>query len=157
MAKVTQHLWFDRDMDAALALYTRLIPGSSIEWTSTLPADSPSGPAGSVKMAGFTLGGQSYQAIECPQIAPFTYSFSIMVECEDQAEIDRLWQALGEGGQFQPCGWLRDRWGLNWQIAPKAMKDWIDDSDRARARRVAEAMLKMGKIDIAALQAAAAG
>ena len=157
MAKVTQHLWFDHDMDAALALYTRLIPGSSIEWTSTLPADSPSGPAGSVKMAGFTLGGQSYQAIECPQIAPFTYSFSIMVECEDQAEIDRLWQALGEGGQFQPCGWLRDRWGLNWQIAPKAMKDWIDDSDRARARRVAEAMLKMGKIDIAALQAAAAG
>ena len=157
MAKVTQHLWFDHDMDAALALYTRLIPGSSIEWTSTLPADSPSGPAGSVKMAGFTLGGQSYQAIECPQIAPFTYSFSIMLECEDQAEIDRLWQALGEGGQFQPCGWLRDRWGLNWQIAPKAMKDWIDDSDRARARRVAEAMLKMGKIDIAALQAAAAG
>ncbi len=157
MAKVTQHLWFDSDMHAALELYTSLIPGSSVDWTSALPADSPSGPAGSVRMAGFTLGGQSYQAMQCPQIAPFTYSFSIMLECDDQAEIDRLWEALGEGGQFQPCGWVRDRWGLNWQIAPKAMKDWIDDPDRARARRVAEAMLKMGKIDIATLEAAAAG
>ena len=157
MAKVTQHLWFDSDMDAALELYTSLIPGSSVDWTSALPADSPSGPAGSVKIAGFTLGGQSYQAMQCPQIAPFTYSFSIMLECEDQAEIDRLWQALGEGGQFQPCGWVRDRWGLNWQIAPKTIKDWIDHPDRAKARRVAEAMLKMGKIDIAALEAAAAG
>ena len=157
MAKVTQHLWFDSDMDAAVELYTSLVPGSSVDWTSALPADSPSGPAGSVKMAGFTLGGQSYQAMQCPQIAPFNYSFSIMLECEDQAEIDRLWEALGEGGQFQPCGWLRDRWGLNWQIAPKRMKDWIDDPDRAKAARVAEAMLKMGKIDIATLEAAAAG
>ena len=157
MAKVTQHLWFDHDMDGALELYTRLIPGSSVDWTSALPADSPSGPAGSVRMAGFTLGGQSYQAIECPQIAPFTYSFSIMLECDDQAEIDRLWEALGEGGQFQPCGWLRDRWGLNWQIAPKAMRQWIEDPDRARAGRVSEAMMKMGKIDIATLEAAAAG
>ena len=157
MAKVTQHLWFDSDMDAALKLYTSLIPGSSVDWTSALPADSPSGPAGLVKMAGFTLGGQNYQAMQCPQIAPFTYSFSIMLECDDQAEIDRLWEALGEGGQHQPCGWVRDRWGLNWQIAPKAMKNWIDDPDRAKARRVAEAMLKMGKIDIATLEAAAAG
>ena len=157
MAKVTQHLWFDSDMDAAVELYTSLVPGSSVDWTSALPADSPSGPAGSVKMAGFTLGGQSYQAMQCPQIAPFNYSFSIMLECEDQAEIDRLWEALGEGGQFQPCGWLRDRWGLNWQIAPKRMKDWIGDPDRAKAARVAEAMLKMGKIDIATLEAAAAG
>ena len=95
--------------------------------------------------------------MECPQIAPFTYSFSIMVECEDQAEIDRLWEALGEGGRHEPCGWLRDRWGLSWQIAPKAMQEWINDPDPARARRVAEAMLKMGKIDIAALEAARAG
>ena len=157
MAKVTQHLWFERDMDAALQLYTDLIPGSSIDWTSALPADSPSGPAGSVKMAGFTLGGQSYQAMQCPQIAPFTYSFSILVECEDQAEIDRLWEALGQGGKYEACGWLRDRWGLSWQIAPKAMRAWIEDPDRARARRVAEAMLKMIKIDIAALEAAAEG
>ena len=156
MAKVTQHLWFDRDMEGALALYTSLIPGSSVDWTSALPADSPSGPAGSVKMAGFTLGGQSYQAMECPQIAPFTYSFSIMVECEDQAEIDRLWDALGEGGEHQPCGWVRDRWGLEWQIAPKGMLQWIQSPDRAKARRVAEAMLKMGNIDIATLEAAAA-
>ena len=157
MAKVTQHLWFESDMDGALALYTRLIPGSSVDWTSALPADSPSGPAGSVKMAGFTLGGQSYQAMECPQIQPFSYSFSIMVECEDQAEIDRLWEALGEGGQHQPCGWVRDRWGLEWQIAPKGLRKWVTDPDRARAQRVAEAMLKMGKIEIAGLEAAAAG
>ena len=156
MAKVTQHLWFDSDMEGALARYTSLIPGSSVDWRSALPADSPSGPAGSVKMAGFTLGGQSYQAMECPQIAPFNYSFSILVECEDQAEIDRLWEALGEGGKHQPCGWVRDRWGLNWQIAPKRMGEWIQGSDPDRARRVAEAMLKMGKIDIATLEAAAA-
>ena len=157
MAKVTQHLWFARDMEGALALYTSLIPGSSVDWISTLPADSPSGPAGSVKIAGFTLGGQRYQAIECAQLAPFNHSFSILLECEDQAEIDRLWDALGEGGRSEACGWLCDRWGLSWQIAPKGMQAWMDDPDRRKARRVAEAMLKMVKIDIATLEAAARG
>jgi predicted 3-demethylubiquinone-9 3-methyltransferase (glyoxalase superfamily) len=155
MPKVTQHLWFEKDMLAAIRLYTSLIPGSAVEWTTTLPADTPSGPAGSVKIASFTLGGQSYAAIEAGKLDPFNHSFSIMVECEDQAEIDRLWDALRDGGTVERCGWLRDRWGLCWQIIPKRLGELMRDPDRARSRRVAEAMLKMTKLDIAGLEAAA--
>lgn len=155
--KVTQHLWFEKDMDAALRLYTSLIPGSSVEAVDPVPAETPSGPEGSVKIASFTLGDQRYMAIEAGPLDPFNHAFSVMVECDDQAEIDRLWEALGEGGSYEPCGWLRDRWGLSWQIAPKRLGELMSDPDRAKARRVTEAMLKMGKLDIAALEAAAAG
>lgn len=157
MAKVTQHLWFEKDMDSALRFYTSLIPASSIAWSSTVPADTPSGPAGSVKIAAFTLGDQRYMAIEAGPLDPFNHSFSVMVECEDQAEIDRLWDALKEGGTVEQCGWLRDRWSLCWQITPKRLGELLCDSDRAKARRVTEAMLKMVKFDIAALEAAARG
>jgi len=153
--KVTQHLWFEKDMEVAIRFYTSLIPGSSIAWTSALPADTPSGPAGSVKIAAFTLGDQNYMAIEAGPFDPFNHSFSIMVECDTQAELDRLWDALREGGSTEQCGWLRDRWGLSWQIAPKRLGELMNDPDPARARRVAEAMLKMVKLDIAALEAAA--
>lgn len=152
---VRQHLWFETDMDAALDLYTRLIPGSAIQWTSAVPADNPSGPAGSVKIAGFTLGDQSYMAIQAGPLDPFNHAFSVVVECETQAEIDRLWAALSEGGQVEQCGWLRDRWGLSWQITPRRLGELMRDPDPAKARRVAEAMLKMVKLDIAALEAAA--
>ena len=155
--KVTQHLWFEKDMDAALRLYTSLIPGSSLDGVDPVPAETPSGPEGSVKIASFTLGDQRYMAIEAGPLDPFNHAFSIMVECDDQAEIDRLWEALGEGGGYEPCGWLRDRWGLSWQIAPKRLGELMTDPDRAKARRVTEAMLKMGKFDIAALEAAAVG
>src|SRR5262249_9905201 len=101
------------------------------------------------------LGDQRYQAIECRQIDPFNHSFSIVVMCEDQAEVDRLWDALKEGGQIEACGWLKDRWGLSWQITPKRLYELMRDPDPARAKRVAEAMLKMVKLDIAALEAAA--
>ena len=157
MAKVSQHLWFEKDMEAALRFYTELIPGSSIDWISALPADNPSGPAGSVRIAGFRLGDQRYQAIEAGPLDPFNHSFSIMVECDDQAEIDRLWAALKEGGSTEQCGWLRDRWGLSWQITPKRLGELMGDPDPAKAKRVAEAMLKMVKFDIAALEAAARG
>jgi predicted 3-demethylubiquinone-9 3-methyltransferase (glyoxalase superfamily) len=155
--KVTQHLWFEKDMEAAIRFYTALIPGSAIEWTTTIPAETPSGPAGSVKIAAFTLGDQRYMAIEAGPLDPFNHSFSIMVECNTQAEIDRLWDALKEGGSTEQCGWLRDRWGLSWQIAPKRLGDLMMDPDRAKAKRVTEAMLKMVKFDIAALEAAARG
>jgi predicted 3-demethylubiquinone-9 3-methyltransferase (glyoxalase superfamily) len=157
MAKVTQHLWFEKDMAAAVRFYTELIPGSRIDWTSAVAADNPSGPAGSVTMAGFTLGDQRYQAIEGGPLSPFNQSFSIAVECEDQAEVDRLWEALREGGQTQQCGWLRDRWGLSWQIIPRRLGELMTDPDRAKAKRVAEAMLKMVKLDVAGLEAAARG
>lgn len=157
MTRVTQHLWFEKDMEAAVRFYTAVIPGSALEWLSALPADSPSGPAGSVRIAGFTLGDQRYMAIEAGPLDPFNHSFSIMVECDDQAELDRLWEALGEGGAYEQCGWLRDRWGLSWQIAPRRLGELMSDPDPDRVKRVAEAMLKMVKLDIAALEAAARG
>ena len=155
--KVTQHLWFERDMDAAVRFYTSLIPGSSITWTSAVAADNPSGPAGSVGMMAFTLGDQRYMAINAGPLDPFNHSFSIMVECDTQAEIDRLWDALKEGGHIEQCGWVRDRWGLCWQIAPKRFGELMRDPDQDKVRRVTEAMLKMVKLDIAGLEAAARG
>lgn len=157
MPTIKQHLWFEKDMEAALRLYTTLIPGSRIEWLSTIPAETPSGPANSVKLAAFTLGDQRYMAIEAGPLDSFNHSFSIVVECDDQAEIDRYWDALKEGGAVEQCGWLRDRWGLAWQITPKRLGELMGDPDREKARRVTEAMLKMVKFDIAGLEAAARG
>jgi len=155
--KVTQHLWFEKDMEIAIRFYASLIPGSSVEWISTIPAETPSGPPGSVKLASFTLGDQRYMAIEAGPLDPFNHAFSIIVECGTQGEIDRLWEALKEGGSTEQCGWLRDRWGLSWQITPKRLGELMGDPDRAKAKRVTEAMLKMVKFDIAALEAAARG
>lgn len=155
MAKIIQHLWFEKDMEGALARYVSLIPGSSVTWRSALQADTPSGPAGSVKMATFTLGDQRYSAFEARQMEPFNHSFSVMIECANQAEVDRLWDGLGEGGKIEQCGWLRDRWGLYWQIVPRRLLELMDTRDSASARRVTEAMLQMVKIDIAGLEAAA--
>ena len=155
MMKITQHLWFEKDMEAAISFYTSLIAGSAISWTSAIPVDNPSGPAGSVKIAAFTLGDQRYMAIEAGPLDRFNHSFSIVVECEDQAEIDRLWDALKEGGSVEQCGWLRDRWGLCWQITPKRLGELMNGPDAAKAKRVAAAMLKMVKFDIAQLEAAA--
>lgn len=155
--KVTQHLWFATDMEAAVRLYTSLIPGSRINSLSSMSADTPSGPPSGVKIASFTLGDQTYMAIQAGPMDPFNHSFSIMVQCETQAEIDRLWDALGEGGAFEQCGWLRDRYGLSWQIVPRRLGELMADPDPAVARRVTEAMLQMMKLDVAALEAAARG
>ena len=155
MTRITQHLWFERGMEEAVTFYTSLIPGSALHWVSSLPADSPSGPAGSVRLAGFTLGDQNYQAIEAGPLDPFNHSFSIMVECDEQAEIDFLWEELGKGGSYEQCGWLRDRWGLSWQVTPRRLGELMTDPDPARVKRVAEAMMQMVKFDIAALEAAA--
>ena len=155
--KVTQHLWFEKDMEAALRLYTSLIPDSRIINTTAVMGDNPSGPAGSVKITEFILGGQNYMAIEAGPLDPFNHSFSIMVEVETQAELDRLWEALGEGGTVEQCGWLRDRWGLCWQIAPARLGQLMKDPDPAKVKRVTEQMLTMVKLDIAPLEAAAAG
>ncbi len=155
MMKISQNLWFEKDMQAALETYVSLIPGSSIDSTSALQAESPSGPAGSVRMATFTLGDQAYRAFEARIDETFNHRFSIVVECADQAEVDRLWEGLGEGGRIEQCGWLRDRWGVSWQILPRRLGELMADPDPAKARRVAEAMLKMVKLDIAGLEAAA--
>lgn len=154
MMKVRQHLWFAKDMEAALHLYVGLIPGSVLHWLSPLSADTPSGPAGSVRLAAFRLGDQEYMAIEAGPLDPFNRAFSIMLECDDQAEVDRLWAALCEGGTPSACGWLTDRFGLSWQVVPRRLGELMGDP--AKAKRVTAAMLKMSKFDIAALEAAAA-
>jgi predicted 3-demethylubiquinone-9 3-methyltransferase (glyoxalase superfamily) len=155
--KVGQHLWFEKDMEPALRLYTSLIPGSSIDEITPLPADTPSGPAGSVRTAAFTLGDQRYRAIEAGPLDAFNNSFSIFVEVDTQAEVDRLWDALtADGGEPGQCGWLKDRWGLAWQIVPRRLGELMGDPDRGKANRVVQAMLKMRKLDIATLEAAAA-
>ena len=155
--KVTQHLWFEKDMAAAVRLSTSLIPGSKIESSSAVMAASPSGPAGSVKILSFTLGDQSYMAIEAGPLDPFNHSFSVMVECDTQAELDRLWDALQAGGEVEQCGWLRDRWGLCWQIAPRRLGELMREPDPQVVRRVTEQMMQMVKLDIAPLEAAAKG
>lgn len=153
MMKVSQHLWFEKDMEAALRFYTSLIPGSKIDWISAVPADNPSGPAGSVRTAAFTLGDQRYMSVQAGPQDPFNHAFSVVVQCDDQEEIDRLWEALKEGGSVEKCGWLRDRWGLSWQITPRRLGELM--SNPATGKKVAEAMLKMVKFDIAGLEAAA--
>lgn len=155
--KVTQHLWFEKDLEAAVRFYTSLIPGSAITESTAVMADSPSGPAGSVKIISFRLGDQDYMGIEAGPLDPFNHSFSIMVECETQGDLDRLWDALREGGSVEQCGWLKDRWGLSWQVAPTRLGELMSDPDQAKVKRVTEAMLKLVKLDIAPLEAAAAG
>ncbi|KQU77008.1 3-demethylubiquinone-9 3-methyltransferase [Ensifer sp. Root31] len=155
MTKVVSNLWFEKDALRAVELYVSLVPNSAIVRTTVMPADSPSGPAGSVKVIEFTLGNQNFTALEAVPLDPFNHSFSIMIQCDSQEEIDRLWNALLEnGGQAEQCGWLRDRWGLCWQIVPRALGDMVAHTDRERARRVTEAMLGMIKLDIAELERA---
>ena len=155
--KVTQHLWFEKDLEAAVRFYTSLIPGSAITESTAVMADSPSGPAGSVKIISFRLGDQDYMGIEAGPLDPFNHSFSIMVEPETQEDLDRLWEALSDGGEIEQCGWVKDRWGLSWQVSPLRLRQLMGDPDPAVVRRVTEKMMKMIKLDIAPLEAAARG
>ena len=158
MIKIIPHLWFDKEAEEAARFYVSLLPDSRIDRIATMPAESPSGPAGTVKMIDFTLAGSPFQALEAGPLDPFNHAISFVIECETQAEIDRLWNALLEGGgSSEQCGWLRDRWGVAWQIVPKMLTDLLGDPDRAKGQRVAETMLKMIKIDIAPLERAARG
>ena len=113
-----------------------------------------SGPAGSVKVVEFTLQGRPFLAINAGPLDPFNHAVSFVITCADQAEIDRLWTALSDGGAIEQCGWLKDRYGVSWQIVPAVLAQMMKDPDRARAKRVAEAMLGMVKLDIAGLRKA---
>ena len=157
MAKIIPHLWYTEKADEAAAFYASVLPNSKVNSVTALPADTPSGPAGSVKVVDFTLMGQPFVAFSAGPLDAFNHSISFMVQCDDQAEIDRVWAALSEGGKVEHCGWLKDRYGLSWQIAPTVLGEMMKDPDRARAKRVADAMLKMIKFDIAGLQKAYAG
>jgi predicted 3-demethylubiquinone-9 3-methyltransferase (glyoxalase superfamily) len=154
MSKIVPNLWYTDKAEEAAAFYAGLLPNSKVDSVTALPADTPSGPAGSVKVVEFTLMGQPFMAISAGPLDPFNHAVSFMVLCDDQAEIDRLWSALSDGGKTDQCGWLKDRYGLFWQITPTVLGKMMKDPDRARARRVTEAMLKMTKLDIADLERA---
>lgn len=156
-SKIVPHLWFPEKAEEAAAFYVALLPGSHVDSVTALPADSPSGPAGSVQVVEFTLAGQQFMAINAGELDPFNHAVSFLINCDTQEEIDRLWDALSEGGETEECGWLRDRYGLSWQINPTVLGDMLRDPDRERAGRVAEAMLQMTRFDIAGLERAYRG
>lgn len=154
-AKIYTHLWYAKDAEEAARLYTSVFPDSRVDNVWALQSDSPSGPAGSVVVVDFTLFGQRFQAMTAGPHHEFNDAISIVVACEDQAEIDRYWNSLLEGGgKEQACGWLIDRFGVRWQIVPAAMDTMMRDGDPVRVKNVTDAMLRMVKLDIAQLEEA---
>ena len=157
MQKVTPCLWFDGKAEQATGYYVSLLPDSRIDRVVRSPADTPSGPAGTVLAVEFTLAGAKFHALNGGPQFPFTEAVSFQIACDDQAEVDRLWAALSDGGSPGRCGWLKDRWGLSWQVVPTRLFRLLADADPSRSRRAMEAMLTMSKLDIAALERAADG
>jgi predicted 3-demethylubiquinone-9 3-methyltransferase (glyoxalase superfamily) len=158
MSKIAPCLWFNGQAEEAARLYTSLLPNSRIDKVMRSPADNPSTPAGAVLTVDFTLAGQQFIGLNGGPQFPFTEAISFTIHCEDQAEVDRLWDALLQGGgKPGPCGWLKDRFGVSWQIIPKALGELLNGADRDAAGRAMQAMLKMSKIDVTKLRAAYGG
>jgi predicted 3-demethylubiquinone-9 3-methyltransferase (glyoxalase superfamily) len=158
MAEVSTCLWFERDAEAAVRFYVETVPNSAIEHIQRSPAAWPGGAAGDVIVITFRLGGGNFMALNGGAPADYGTSASISVECADQAEVDLLWAALtADGGAEMRCGWLRDRWGVPWQIVPETLPRLLADPDPAVSARVFTAMTGMVKLDAAALERAAAG
>ncbi|HJV63626.1 MAG TPA: VOC family protein [Albitalea sp.] len=156
--KITPFLWYAKEAEEAARFYASIFPDSRVTRVTALPSESPSGPPGSVKVVEFLLFGQPFMAMTAGGADGFNHAVSLMVNCSDQAEIDRYWDALLQGGGApEACGWLKDRFGVSWQIVPAMFGDMMADPDRAKARRMTDAMMKMVKFDIAALKAAYEG
>lgn len=145
-AKIFPHFW-----------YASIFPDSRVDKVTAVPSDTPSGPAGSVKVVDFTLFGQRFQAISGGPLDAFNHAISMVVVCDDQAELDRYWNALLKDGKAEQCGWLKDKYGVSWQIVPAMLDEMMSDKDIARAKRVTDAMLKMIELDIGKLQATYTG
>ena len=154
MHKITPFLWYSKEAEEAAAFYVSVFPDSRIVRVTAFPSESPSGPPGSVKVVEFVLFGQPFVAMSAGPLDPFNHAVSFVVNCDDQAELDRYWNALLAGGAAEQCGWLKDRYGLSWQIVPKVLGEMMSSTNRAGAKRASDAMMKMVKIDIAALKAA---
>jgi len=154
LQKITPHLWYAKEAEEAAKFYTSIFPDSRIDRVTTMANEPPAGPPGTVKMVEFTLFGQPFMALAAGPLDPFNHAVSFLVYCEDQAEVDRYWEALPRGGSEEPCGWLKDRFGVSWQVVPVALTEMLADPDREKARRCGEAMMKMKKLDIAALKKA---
>jgi predicted 3-demethylubiquinone-9 3-methyltransferase (glyoxalase superfamily) len=153
-SKIFPFLWYAKEAEQAARFYASIFPDSRVDRVTTLQSETPSGPPGSVKVVDFTLFGQRFQAMTAGPLDPFNHAISLVVLCEDQTELDRYWNALLEGGSAEACGWLRDKYGVSWQIVPAVLDEMIADKDVARSKRVSDAMLKMVKLDVAALEAA---
>jgi predicted 3-demethylubiquinone-9 3-methyltransferase (glyoxalase superfamily) len=154
MSKIAPCLWFNGEAEEAAKFYVSLLPNSRIDHVQKNVIDSPGGKAGTVLVVEFTLAGQRFMALNGGMRFEYTHAVSFHIDCADQAEVDRLWAALSEGGQVEQCGWLKDRYGVSWQIEPGVLSKMLADPDPAKAQRVMQAMLQMVKIDIAALQRA---
>ena len=155
LQKIVPHLWYSKEAEEAARFYATVFPESRVDRVTPLPADSPSGPAGSVSVVEFTLMGQSFMAISAGPHDSFNDAISFLVHCASQDEVDRYWNAILEhGGKPQACGWIIDRYGVRWQISPIALHEMLTDADPVKAKRAADEMMKQVKLDIAKLQAA---
>jgi predicted 3-demethylubiquinone-9 3-methyltransferase (glyoxalase superfamily) len=156
MGKITPCLWFDTEAEEAARFYTSLFPSSKILEISHYTENAPR-PAGEVLTVRFALDGDEFVALNAGPDFPFTEAVSFQVPCADQAEVDRLWTALAEGGEEGQCGWVKDRYGLWWQVFPTRLPELLGDPDPQRSARAMQAMLGMRKIDLVALERAAEG
>ena len=154
MRRITPFLWFDTQAEEAAKFYVSVFPTSKILKTARYGEAGP-GPKGSVMTVEFELDGQRMIALNGGPQFKFTEAFSLVVDCKDQKEVDHYWSKLSQGGEESMCGWLKDRYGLSWQVTPTILVELLSSPDPKKSRRVMEAMLKMRKIDIAALKAAA--
>jgi predicted 3-demethylubiquinone-9 3-methyltransferase (glyoxalase superfamily) len=157
MQNITPFLWFDTQAEDAMNFYVSLFPNSKTLTVSRYSAEGAKAagrPEGSVMVAAFELNGKKFMALNGGPMFKFTEAISFMVECDDQTEIDRFWNALTDGGQPGQCGWLKDKFGVSWQIVPTALGIMMGDKDPAKSARVMQAMLAMTKIDLAKLQEA---
>ena len=158
MSKITPCLWFDGEAEEAAKFYTAIFPNSSIDTISRSPADNPSTPAGAVLTVDFTLDGAKFIGLNGGPDFRFSEAISFSIDCEDQTEVDRYWDALIEGGgEESQCGWLKDRFGLSWQVVPRQLNEMLQSSDIDASKRAMEAMLKMQKLDVAKLREAFEG
>jgi predicted 3-demethylubiquinone-9 3-methyltransferase (glyoxalase superfamily) len=154
MPQPTPCLWFDNDGEAAAELYTSVFPNSKILDVTRYGPAGPR-PEGTVMTVSFELDGQKFLALNGGPNFTFNEAVSFQIHCRDQDEVDHYWEKLGEGGEPGPCGWLKDRFGLSWQVVPNRLPELLEDPDREKANRVMAAMLEMGKIEIAELERAA--
>jgi predicted 3-demethylubiquinone-9 3-methyltransferase (glyoxalase superfamily) len=154
MQKITSCLWFDTQAEQAAAFYTSIFPNSGILHVTRYGKAGP-GPEGSVMTVSFELDGQQFVALNGGPQFRFNEAISFQVSCRTQDEVDEFWSKLSEGGEEGPCGWLKDRYGVSWQIIPTRLTELLDDPDPNKSQRVMCAMLNMKKIDIAALEQAA--
>jgi 2-polyprenyl-6-hydroxyphenyl methylase/3-demethylubiquinone-9 3-methyltransferase len=158
MNKNTLCLWFDRDAEEAAKFYAATFPDSRVGKVMRAPGDFPSGKEGDVLTVEFTVCGVACVGLNGGPMFKPSEAFSFMIVTEDQEETDRYWNAIvGNGGKESACGWCKDRWGISWQITPRVLLEGVSDPDPARAKRVFAAMMEMGKIDVAAIEAAARG